>query len=225
MASLAYSLPAFHWILDPYQDTPEPLPPTIRELCADRKQVLIKYPPHLGKLWRLSRRPPSLLARLLPSLAVPAFPEPTALFAMPHYDTPAASFYRIYQFAVIHDDIRFRNEIEYFCHKPWPIASLPDPQDCDPERAAFLAALTHILCASFNDRIERGLPRDAPAYIKDFDALRRAPKTFEVPPPWAQKVPPLKRQLKINAKEGDRFLSVELGRMGIVMRSPPYLFC
>ncbi|KAJ7430217.1 hypothetical protein B0H11DRAFT_2138242 [Mycena galericulata] len=178
----------------------EPLPPSVRELCADRKRVIARYPPQV-KLWRLSRRSPSLMARLFPSLVVPPFPQPTALFTIRCYDTSVACFYRIYEFAVIHDDIRFRNEIEYFCHQPWPIKSLPDPRDFDPERAAFLAALTHILCASFNARIEMGLPRDAPAYIADFDALRAQPKILEKPPRWVEKTPPLRRPIRINAHE------------------------
>ncbi|KAJ6605706.1 hypothetical protein B0H10DRAFT_2311244, partial [Mycena sp. CBHHK59/15] len=174
----------------------------------NRAVVLANYPLELRKRWKLSRRPPSLLARLFPIRG---------------YDTPAACFYRIYEFAVLQDNIRFRNEIEYFCHRPWPIASLPDPCDFDPERAAFLAALTRILCASFNDRIERGLPRDAPAYIKDFEALRTRPKIFETPV-WAENIPPLDRTLRIAAKEGDPGLSSHLAKMGIIMRAPHYNF-
>ncbi|KAJ7430219.1 hypothetical protein B0H11DRAFT_2138248 [Mycena galericulata] len=113
------------------------------------------------------------MARLFPSLVVPGpFPQPTALFAIRGYDTSASCFYRIYEFAVIH---RFRNEIEYFCHQPWPIKSLPDPRDFDPV-----------------GRIEMGLPRDAPAYIADFDALRAQPKILEKPPRWVEKTPPLR---------------------------------
>ncbi|KAJ7454653.1 hypothetical protein FB451DRAFT_1278843, partial [Mycena latifolia] len=50
-----------------------------------------------------------------------------------------------------------------YCHKPWPTA--PGPARLRSERAALMAALTRILCASFNARIEMSLPRDAPAYI------------------------------------------------------------
>ncbi|KAF8183087.1 hypothetical protein K438DRAFT_1600154 [Mycena galopus ATCC 62051] len=209
--------------MDPYQNTPEPLPPSVRTLCANRKKIVARYPPQV-KLWRVSRRSPSLMAQLCPSLVVPPFPPSTSLFSIQPYDTSAACFYRIYEFAVIHDDIRFRNEIEYFCHKPWPVASLPDPEDPDPERAAFLAALTRILCASFNDRIERGLHRDAPAYIKDFEALRARPKILEKPPVWAEKTPVLKTFIRINAREGDPGLSTHLACMGIIMKCPPYLF-
>ncbi|KAK7027857.1 DNA-binding protein [Favolaschia claudopus] len=197
------------WIWERYQNTPEPLPPTIRELVPNRKRVLADYPLATSTQWSVSRRPLPLLARL---------------FRFRGYDTAAASFYRIYEFAVLHDNTRFRNEIEYFCHQPWPIASLPDPHDFDPERAAFLAALTRILCDSFNERIERGLPRDAPAYIEDFAALRSRPKKLETPPIWAQSIRPLDRPLRINAREEDPGLSTHLGEMGIIMKAPHYSF-
>ncbi|KAJ7491669.1 hypothetical protein B0H11DRAFT_988931 [Mycena galericulata] len=213
----------FRWIMDPYRNMAEPLPPSLRELCADRKRVIERYTPKVRR-WRHSRRSPSLMARLFPSLVVPPFPPSTSLFAIRPYDTSAACFYRIYEFAVIHDNIRFRNEIEYFCHRPWPIAALPDPCDSDPERSAFLAALTRILCASFNDRIERGLPRDAPAYIRDFEALRARAKILETPPPWAERTPPLSRPIRIDAQEGDPGLSSHLKDMGIIMKAPHYLF-
>ncbi|KAJ7724711.1 hypothetical protein DFH07DRAFT_854579 [Mycena maculata] len=146
------------------------------------------------------------MARLFPSLVVPPFYRSISLFSIQSYDTGVACFYRIYEFAAIHNDILFRNEIEYFCHKRWPISSRPDPCDPDPERVAFLAALTYILCDSFNDRIQRGLPRDAPAIILDFEALRSQPKILERPPLWAEKTPPLRRRIRINAREEDRGL-------------------
>ncbi|KAJ6482837.1 hypothetical protein C8R47DRAFT_1132835 [Mycena vitilis] len=197
------------WIMDPHQNTHEPLPPTIRALVPNRARVLAKYPLRGQRQWKVSRRPPSLIAYL---------------FTLPGHDTAAACFYRIYEFAVLHDNIRFRNEIEYFCHRPWPISSLPDPRDVDPERAAFLAALTRILCASFNARILNGLPRDAPGIVMDFDALRARPKILETPPAWAEKIPPLDRPLRIEAREGDPGLSSHLGEMRIIMKAPHHLF-
>ncbi|KAJ7844446.1 hypothetical protein B0H13DRAFT_2286377, partial [Mycena leptocephala] len=70
------------------------------------------------------------------------------LTSMPHCGY-AACFYRIYEFAATEDNIRFRNGIEYL-YRPWVMASLPDPRDFDPQRAAPMAALGRILCASFN---------------------------------------------------------------------------
>ncbi|KAJ7233294.1 hypothetical protein B0H12DRAFT_1076667 [Mycena haematopus] len=37
----------FRWIMDPYRNMAEPLPPTVRELCADRKRVMGRYPPQV----------------------------------------------------------------------------------------------------------------------------------------------------------------------------------
>ncbi|KAJ7292805.1 hypothetical protein C8J57DRAFT_1161103 [Mycena rebaudengoi] len=195
--------------MDPYQDTPEPLPLAIRVLVPNRKRVLMAYPLDRVRQWRCSRRPPSLIARLFPLCG---------------YDTASASFYRIYEFAVLHDNLRFRNEIEYFCHRQWPVSSLPDPHDFDAERLAFLAALTRILCASFNARIEMGLHRDVPAYITNFEELRARPKVWETPPQWAETTPALDRLLRINALEGDPELSSHLKEMGIIMKAPHYLF-
>ncbi|KAJ7067254.1 hypothetical protein C8F01DRAFT_663388 [Mycena amicta] len=158
----------------------------MRRLVPNRKKVLMQYPLSRVRVWRCSRRPPSLIGRL--------FPLPPR---HPDRDTAAASFYRIYEFAVLHDNLRFRNEIEYFCHRQWPIASLPDPCDFDAERLAFLAALTRILCASFNARIEMGLHRDVPAYITNWEELRARPKIWETPPLWAEATPALERQLRI----------------------------
>ncbi|KAJ7478707.1 hypothetical protein B0H11DRAFT_2281087 [Mycena galericulata] len=193
----------FCWFMDPYEDTAEPLPPPIQHLSAHKNQVRARYP-HNNKRWRVSRRPLSRMAQLL---------------RMRGHDTAVACFYRIYEFAVIGDNIRFRNEIEYFCHRPWPIASLPDPCDFDPQRAAFLSALTGILCSSFNERIERGLPRDAPAYISDFAALRAQRKILETLPPWAERIPGLSEPLFLASRDDDD-LSEELRNMGIFMKAP-----
>ncbi|KAJ7778223.1 hypothetical protein B0H16DRAFT_1301227 [Mycena metata] len=195
--------------MEPYQNTPEPLPLSIRTLVPNRRRVLTAYPIETQKRWKVSRRPPSLMARLFP---------------LRRYDTAVACFYRIYEFAVLHDIIRFRNEIEYFCHRPWPVAALPDPCDFDPERAAFFAALTRILYDSFNARIEVGLPRDAPAYIENFDEMRARPKIWETPPRRAESTPPLDRPLRIDAREGDPGLSSHLKEMGITMKEPHYMF-
>ena len=46
-----------------------------------------------------------------------------------------------------------------------------------PSQGAVLAVLTQLVCASFNRRIERGLPRDAPAIAIDFGASQGARET------------------------------------------------
>ncbi|KAJ7484276.1 hypothetical protein FB451DRAFT_982348, partial [Mycena latifolia] len=75
----------------------EALPLFIRALRANRRRVIGRYP-YSSKLWRASYRLPSLLARIFP---------------IRRDDTSAACFFGIYEFAVIEDNIRFRNEIEY----------------------------------------------------------------------------------------------------------------
>ncbi|KAF7348593.1 hypothetical protein MVEN_01376900 [Mycena venus] len=152
-----FLIAVFRWLMDSYKDTAEPLPPFGG--CLD--------PIH--PLWHTS------------FLVVLPYPPSPSLFTICSYGTSIACFYRIYEFAVIHDDIRFRNEIEYFCHQQWPIALLPDPCDSGRGRAALIAALTHILCASFTDRIKKGLPRGAPVYIKDFDEMRARPRIWKMP--------------------------------------------
>ncbi|KAJ6595547.1 hypothetical protein DFH09DRAFT_905928, partial [Mycena vulgaris] len=90
------------------------------------------------------------------------------------------------------------------------ISSLPDPHDFDPERLAFLVALTRMLCASFNARLEIALHLVVPAYITNFDELRARPNIWETPPLWAKRTPPLERPLRIDAREGDPELSSHL---------------
>jgi hypothetical protein len=155
--------------------TTEPLPPTVADLLANVLTIRARYPSHLAHQWRRSQIQPPFLSRL---------------FRNYNHDTPSASFYRIYQFFVFHDNINFRNELEYFCcsHPSWSIASLPDPSDfSDPVRYIILAVLTELMCDSINRRIELGLPRDAPAIIEDFSELEARPKVYEVPPEWAKR--------------------------------------
>ncbi len=158
--------------------TTEPPPPTVADLLAHAPTIRAKYPSHLAHQWRRSQIQPPFLSRL---------------FRNYNHDTPSASFYRIYQFFILHDSIKLRNELEYFCcsHPCWTVASLPDPADSDssddPVRYIILAVLTHLMCDSFNRRIELGLPRDAPAIIEDFSELQARPKVYEEPPEWAKR--------------------------------------
>jgi hypothetical protein len=71
-------------------------------------------------------------------------------------DTPLSSLYRLYHF-IITD-----NTIEFFCNKAdWPVNTILDPKDTNPERNAILAVLTALMCRAFNPLIEKGLPRDS----------------------------------------------------------------
>ena len=141
----------------------EPLPPSLAELLSNTSNIRAKHPSHLAHHWRRShvQQPPSLCR----------------LFRSNSQDTPTASFYRIYQFFVLHDNINLRNELEYFCcsHPKWSVSCLPEPgaYDSNPLRYTILAVLTQLMCDSFNRRIGLGLPRDAPAIIEDFEELQK----------------------------------------------------
>jgi len=210
----------------------EPLPPTVPEILADASNIRARYPSHLAHQWRCSHiQPPSnfkLISRL--------FLQPRT--ASPR-DTPAASFYRIYKFFVLHDNISFRNELEYFCrsHPEWPISSIPEPRtpnanNDDPSppdeqvRYTILAVLTRLMCDSFNRRIELGLPRDAPAIVEDFEELQARPKVYDEPPEWARQVPPLPEKVFIPNGEGrglnedDEDVSKEFKDVNIIVQMP-----
>ncbi|THV01285.1 hypothetical protein K435DRAFT_963622 [Dendrothele bispora CBS 962.96] len=192
----------------------EPFPPTVSELLANPSSSRIRYPTNTPRQWRHSRVQPPLLSRLIGTST--------------YLDNPIASFYRIYEFFVLHRNIDFRNELEYFCtsHPDWSISSLPDPADPDPVRYAILAVLTRLMCDSFNRRVEMGLPRDAPAIIEDFEELQARPKVYEEPPEWTRRVKPLSERFFIPDAEGnrldedDRDVSEEFKAMNIIVQMP-----
>ncbi|KAF7371296.1 DNA-binding protein [Mycena sanguinolenta] len=200
----------FRWIVDSYQDTPEPLPPSLRALVRNRKLVLKEYPTDRVREWRISRRPPSFLARIFP---------------LRPYDTASASFYRIYEFAVLDDNIRFRNEIEYFCHRQWPVSPLPDPRDFDPERLAFLAALARIFVhlVQFSDR--DGAPSRCTCVCHEFRGVARAAESMgkRHHSGHRTRVRWTGRFVSMHPKAIPE-LSSHLGEMGIIMKAPHYLF-
>lgn len=121
-------------------------------------------------------------------------------------DTPLSSLYRLYHFIVIDDTIELRNELEYFFNRAeWPVNAIPDSKDTDAQRYAILAVLTALLCRAFNRLIEKGLPRDAPPIVSDWDALAAQPRIPEEMPQWAKEVPKLSTRLDI-PDEKDVFL-------------------
>lgn len=192
----------------------EPLPPTVSELLANRDKARARYPIQRPFDWRTSRAfKPSIISRLRGGRPP---------------DSPSASFYRIYEFFVLGWTTAFRNELEYFCcsHPDWSVSGLPDPADSDPTRYASLAVLTRLMCASFNRRIEQGLPRDAPAIIIDFAALRARTKAYEAPPGWADHVAALEEKVFIpdaggkELPEDDPEVSEEFKAMNIIAQMP-----
>ncbi|KAF2208584.1 hypothetical protein CERZMDRAFT_70805 [Cercospora zeae-maydis SCOH1-5] len=118
-------------------------------------------------------------------------------------DTPISALYRLYERLVLDDTVGYRNEIEYFWrHRGWPVADIPDPNDKDPARYAFLAAIPELLVRAFNNNISMGLARYTPAIIspEEAEALQNMPeedKTYESVPRWTQQVKPLADELTI----------------------------
>ena len=127
------------------------------------------------------------------------------MFNHPAVDTISASFYRIYEFYVLDDNIYFRNELEYFCiqHPTWALCDIPDPKDPDPLRYAILACVARWMVAAFNRRIGFGLPRDAPAIILNFREMENRPKIYETLPAWVERVPPMPEQVHLPDENGN----------------------
>lgn len=163
----------------------EPLPPSVSSLLSSRASTLSHYPKHRPSLWRRSLAPPAATETTLFS-RLTSFVRPSA----PPEDSAQACFYRLYVFFVLDDVTRFRNELEYFWNRAdWPLASLLDPGqegEGGEVRKAVLAGLTRIMQRAFNRLLEMGLPRDAPAIIDDFEALRLQPKELQKLPGWVE---------------------------------------
>lgn len=79
-------------------------------------------------------------------------------------DNPLFALYRLYKQVVLNDNIRLRNELEYFFYAR-SVNSTPDPADCYPSRYAVLSAILALLVESFNERIKLDLPRKADPII------------------------------------------------------------
>jgi hypothetical protein len=125
-------------------------------------------------------------------------------------ETPLASLYRMYEYLVTGWNRELRNEVEGFWRRAdWAISEIPDPQDADPARYAVLAVIPVLLVESFNYNIGLGLPRDAPAFIEDFDALRAQPKRFEELPAWVSGVPPSPDMVRLRNWQGELLESKE----------------
>jgi hypothetical protein len=163
-----------------------------------------------------------------------------AITSSPHLpDTPSASFYRLYQFFVIDWTIQFRNELEYFwgCAL-WPLADLPDP---DPGvgsgsevseasvRKAIMAGLTRIMARAYNRLIAKGLPRNAPPIVEDWDELKARPRVLERIPRWAEEMGKLDPVVKLPDEKGEFLSEVEPGdedfaMYGIRVATPHWVF-
>ena len=193
-----------------------PLPARVSDILADPSRVRARYSAKHPSSYERSPASPSLFSRLL---------------GRTHPDTPSASLYRLYEFFILDWNIKFRDELEYFCcsHPDWAISSIPEPaddDDPDPVRRVILAVLTQLMCDAFNRRIEYGLPRDAPPIVTDFAELAARPKVFEETPDWAKRVKPLDEIFYIPNRDGkvldgnDEDVSEEFKAMNIIVQIP-----
>ncbi|KAG1849663.1 hypothetical protein DFJ58DRAFT_729449 [Suillus subalutaceus] len=213
------------------QSLSEPIPPTPSTLLANRTAVIQKYPLRRPMSWRHSLIPRPLLHRLFPLLS------PSSS------DTPSASFYRLYQFFVIDWTVQFRNELEYFWTRSqpdWALSALPDPYPnnkpktgsaTDTDEAlqyAIMAGLCYIMEKAYNRLIMRGLPRDAPPVVDDFEELQARPKHPENVPAWAEAVVPLGEVMDVPDSEGnvptDEDVDEDFLRFGVRVATPHWVF-
>jgi hypothetical protein len=228
------------------QINPEPLPPFVSQLLADRAKVVRQFPIRRQMDWRHSQFRPPLLQRVLSfGASITSTSSNTSSSYLP--DTPAASFYRLYQFLVIDWTIQFRNELEYFWGQAaWALAALPDPEptiagrdvvgdlnNSDSEamvRKAVMAGLTRIMARAYNRLISEGLPRDTPPMVDDWEELRARPRVLEEIPKWAEEMGAVRPVIEIPDAEGkvlgegEEGVSEDFTRYGIRIAEPHWVF-
>ncbi|TVY78105.1 hypothetical protein LSUE1_G004808 [Lachnellula suecica] len=140
-------------------------------------------------------------------------------------DTPLAALYRMYEYIILDQHIKLRNELEsYWYHSSWAIKEIPDPHDADAERYAVLACITALLVLSFNDRINLGLPRDAPPILTGdlLDEYKTRTKIPEEAPSWASEVPALENTLKIPHWDREKHDFLPLESFSSIGTSPDF---
>ena len=197
----------------------EPIPAEPKAILSNRATYLGMYP--INGAYRFSLVKSSGISGLKKRLSGQNSP-----------DTPLASFYRLYIFLVLDMNTQLRNELEYFfsIHPDWAVKDIPDPRDPNPERYAILAVLTKLMCLAFNNKIEKGLPRNAPPIIEDFAYWASKPKVLERQPAWSMQVPRLAKPLLIpneygkTCSVGDPTLCNELKDWGVYMTNPHIMF-
>jgi hypothetical protein len=123
-------------------------------------------------------------------------------------DSPLFALYRLYELVVIDRVLAYRNALEAFWRqRNWDIHSIPDPEDDDIERYAFLAGCTYLLARSFNERVKLGLRRDNPSLItpEEAERARNTPdhlRRWEKVPEWAANVAPLRDTFVLPTHDG-----------------------
>jgi hypothetical protein len=124
-------------------------------------------------------------------------------------DNSLYALYRLYECFVLDKRFAYRNMLEWLWRQPeWTICDIPDPDDNDPARYAFLAGVTYLIVKSFNARVALGLTRGARPLMsmEEAEEAKSVPheqRTYERVPGWAEKVPALATTLVIPTQEGE----------------------
>lgn len=124
-------------------------------------------------------------------------------------DSPLFALYRFYEVIVLDKVISYRNALEAFWRQSsWAVQDIPDPEDSDVERYAFLAGCTYLLARSFNQRVNIGLSRNRPSLLtpEEAEEARNVPdnlRQYEKVPGWAQQAPALTAILVIPTDKGE----------------------
>ncbi|ATY64301.1 hypothetical protein CCM_05026 [Cordyceps militaris CM01] len=116
-----------------------------------------------------------------------------------HRDTPLRALYRIYEAVCARDGDLIASETQYFWGQTnWATADIPDPRCADEEQYAVLAATAETLVECFNWRIQLGLRRDDPLFIKLYkEPLPASPEAY---PSWTSTAGPLPKKLLLGAR-------------------------
>ncbi|OKL57908.1 hypothetical protein UA08_06863 [Talaromyces atroroseus] len=123
-------------------------------------------------------------------------------------DSSLFALYRLYEFIILDHVFAYRDTLEAFWRqRQWDVQSIPDPQDDDTERYAFLAGCAYLLVRSFNERVKLGLRRDNSPLItpEEAERARNIPDQlcqWEKVPEWAKNVPPLRATLVFPTHDG-----------------------
>jgi len=123
-------------------------------------------------------------------------------------DAPLYALYRLYEYFLLDDVMKYRNLLESFCrHRDWAVCDIPDPKDELAERYAALACVTYFLVHAFNARIQMGLAREAPSLMTEeqilyYQDMPESEKKYESVPQWAVDAPALEKTLVIPTHDG-----------------------
>ncbi|KAJ2974607.1 hypothetical protein NQ176_g5962 [Zarea fungicola] len=130
-------------------------------------------------------------------------------------DSPLFALFRLYEFIVLDRVLGYRNALEAFWRRrEWAVEDIPDPNDENKERLAFLAGCTYLLARSFNQRVKLGLRRDNPSLItpEEAEQARRVPENlrpWEKVPAWATAAAQVDEVMYIPTHDGEVLSGVD----------------